>query len=318
VDPLAPVTLDEVRSAAERIRDVAIRTPLLSLGDEGNVDIRLKPENLQPVGSFKVRGAANSLAVLDPADLGAGIGTASAGNMGRAVAWLAHRRGLPCTVVVPDGAPEAKLEPMRQLGATIVEEPWERWWQALVEHGHPEIRGTYLSAFASSPMIAGNGTIGLEIAEELPGVQAVVVPFGGGGLSTGIACAMQALLPGIPVYAAEVEGAAPLAAALAAGRPETIEMRRSFVDGIGSSRVTDAMWPLVSTVLAGSIGVGLDQVRAALRLLATRARLVAEGAGAVALAAALTGQAGPGPVVAIVSGGNIDAPVLAEALRAAG
>jgi threonine dehydratase len=316
VNPLAPVTLDEVRAAAQRIRDVALRTPLLALGEQSGPEVHLKVENLQPIGSFKLRGAANSIAMADPASLSQGIGTASAGNMGRAVAWLANERGLPCTVVVPEGAPEAKLEPMRQLGARIVMEPFDRWWQALVDGGHPDISGTFLSAFASAPMIAGNGTIGLEILEDLSQVEAVIVPFGGGGLSSGIACAIRAVRPEVAVYAAEVEGAAPLAAALEAGRPVTVEMTRSFVDGIGSRRVTDAMWPLVSSVLSGSIVVSLDQVRRALRLVASRVRVVAEGAGAVALAAALTGRAGSRGLVAVISGGNIDLPVLAEVLAA--
>ena len=316
-EALAPVSIGEVRAAVDRIRNVAIRTPLLPLGeDSGGPEILLKPENLQPIGSFKIRGAANSVACADPASLERGIGTASAGNMGRAVAWLAHQRNLPCTVVVPEGAPAAKVEPMRLLDATILEEPWDRWWQALVENRHPAVRGAFLSPFASAPMIAGNGTIGLEIVEDLPDARAVVVPFGGGGLASGIASALRALRPDVQVYAAEVATAAPLAAAFTAREPVTVEMERSFVDGIGSRRVTDAMWPLVSTVLAGSIVVSLDEVRAALRLLAARARIVAEGAGAVAVAAALTGKAGPGPVVAIVSGGNIDPPVLAEVLQA--
>ena len=314
MDPLRPVGLDDIRAAAERIRGVAVRTPLLPLAKPGSPQIHLKLENLQPIGSFKLRGAANSVAVAEPASLANGIGTASAGNMGRAVAWLAHERGIPCTVVVPDDAPAAKLEPMRALGARIVPEPFARWWQALVDGGHPEIRGTYLSAFASEPMIAGNGTIGLEIVEDLPDVSAVVVPFGGGGLSSGIASAVRALRPGVPVYAAEVEGAAPLAAALAAGEPVTIKMQRTFVDGIGSTRVTDVMWPMLSELVAGSITVTLDEVRAALRTLATRARVVAEGAGAAALAAALTGRAGSGSVVAVISGGNIDPSVLAKIL----
>ena len=316
MEPLRPVALDDIRAAADRIRGFALRTPLLPLGEPRTPEVHLKLETLQPIGSFKLRGAANSVAVADPGSLGNGIGTASAGNMGRAVAWLAHQRGIPCTVVVPDDAPAAKVEPMRVLGARIVPESFARWWQALVDGGHPEIRGTYLSAFASEPMIAGNATIGLEIAEGLPDVDAVVVPFGGGGLSSGIACAIRALRPNVAVYAAEVDGAAPLAAALAAGEPVTIEMQRTFVDGIGSTRVTEVMWPMLSELLAGSIVVTLDEVRAALRLLATRTRVVAEGAGAVAVAAALSGKAGSGKVVAIVSGGNIDPSVLAEILRA--
>jgi len=312
--PLAPVSLDDIRAAAERIRGIALRTPLVRLADDIGPDVRLKLENLQPVGSFKVRGAANSVLVRAPEELADGIWTASAGNMGRAVAWLADQRGIPCTVVVPDGAPEAKLEPMRRLGAQVIQEPFDRWWQALVEEAHPDVHGAFLSAFAAGPMIAGNATIGLELIADLPEVAAVVVPFGGGGLSCGIACAMAALQPAVPVYAAEVEGAAPFAAALHAGEPVTIDLQRSFVDGIGSARVTDAMWPLASTVLAGSIVVTLDEVRNALRLLAARGRVVAEGAGAVAVAAVLTGRAGDGPIVAVVSGGNIDLPVLAREL----
>lgn len=317
MEPLRPAALDDIRAAADRIRDVALRSPLLPLAEPGRADVHLKLENLQPIGSFKLRGAANSVAMADPSSLANGIGTASAGNMGRAVAWLAHERGIPCTVVVPDDAPAAKVEPMRSLGARIVSEPFARWWQALVEGAHSAITGTYLNAFASEPMIAGNGTIGLEIVEDVPDVEAVVVPFGGGGLSSGIACALHALRPAVPVYAAEVEGAAPLAAALGAGEPVTIEMQRTFVDGIGSTRVTDVMWPMLSELIAGSIVVTLDEVRAAVRLLAARVRVVAEGAGAVAVAAALSGKAGSGKVVAIVSGGNIDPPVLAEILRSA-
>jgi threonine dehydratase len=314
-EPLAAVGIDEIRAAAERIGDVAIRSPLLRLEHDTTPEIFLKLENLQPIGSFKLRGAANSMAQADPATLARGVGTASAGNMARAVAWLAHGRGIPCTVVVPAGAPAAKLGPVRELGARIVEEPFERWWQALVDEGHRQVTGVFLHPVASAPMVAGNGTIGLELLEDLPDLDAVVVPFGGGGLSSGIACAIAALRPGLPVYAAEVEGAAPFSASLAAGRPVRIEHRRSFVDGIGSGSVLDRMWPLASGVLAGSIVVSLREVRAALRLLASRGRVVAEGAGGAALAAALTGRAGAGRVAAVISGGNIDPAVLAEALR---
>jgi threonine dehydratase len=314
VDPLARVSLDDVRAAAERIRGTVLRTPLLRLEHDGDPTIHLKLENLQPVGSFKLRGATNSVAAIDPARLGEGLGTASAGNMGRAVAWLARQHGVPCTVIVPDTAPAAKLDPIRALGARIVAEPFERWWQALEEGGHPAVAGPFLHPVASAPMIAGNGTIGLELVEDLPDLAAVVVPFGGGGLSSGIACAIKALRPQMRVYAAEVEGAAPFAASLAAGHPVQIEHQHSFVDGIGSASVLAEMWPLTSSVLDGSIVVPLDEVAEALRMLATRARVIAEGAGATALAAALTGRAGSGAVAAIVSGGNIDQRVVGEIL----
>jgi threonine dehydratase len=314
VEPLAAVGLDDVRAAAQRIRGSVVRTPLLPLEHDGDLPVHLKLENLQQIGSFKLRGATNSMAAIDAARLGEGLGTASAGNMGRAVAWLAQRHGVPCTVIVPDTAPAAKLEPMRAMGARIVAEPFEHWWQALEEGGHPALSGTFLHPVASAAMIAGNGTIGLELLEDLPQVEAVVVPFGGGGLSCGIACAIKALRPHVRVYAAEVDGAAPFAASLAAGHPVKIEHRHSFVDGIGSGSVLAEMWPLASSVLDGSIVVGLEEVAEALRLLANRARVIAEGAGAAALAAALTGRAGDGPVAAVISGGNIDLQVLGEIL----
>jgi threonine dehydratase len=317
VEPLRPVGLDEIRAAAEHVRGDVIRSPLLALEADGTAGIHLKLENLQPIGSFKLRGGLSSVAALRPADLAAGLSTASAGNMARAVAWLALRHEVPASVMVPDTAPAAKLEPVRALGASVIPVPFERWWQVLEDGGHPDLPGAFLHPCASRPMIAGDGTIGLELVEDLPNVDAVVVPFGGGGLSSGIACAVKALRPGVRVYAAEVEGAAPLAAALEAGRPVQIERRPSFVDGIGSGSVLPAMWPLVSTVLDGSIVVSLAEVESAVRLLANRVRVVAEGAGAAALAAALTGQAGSGPVAAVVSGGNIDAGVFAAILERA-
>jgi threonine dehydratase len=231
--------------------------------------------------------------------------------MARAVAWLARRHGIPATVMVPDSAPAAKLEPVRALGAQVIPVPFAEWWRVMEQGGHPDLPGAFLHPCASRPMIAGDGTIGLELVEDLPEPDAVVVPFGGGGLASGIACAVKALRPNVRVFAAEVEGAAPLAAALAAGRPVEIERQASFVDGIGSGTVLSAMWPLVSSVLDGSIVVSLEQVASAMRLLASLGRVVAEGAGAASLAAGLTGQAGDGPVVAVISGGNIDPAVFA-------
>jgi threonine dehydratase len=314
--PLAPVSLEEVRAAAARLEGVAMRSPLLRLEGEPPAEVLLKLESLQPTGSFKVRGAGNALAQADPALVERGVATASAGNMARAAAWLAHRRGVPCTVVAPDDAPAAKLDPVAALGARIVRVPFEEWWRALLERGHPELDGFFLHPVSDPAVIAGNGTIGLEIVADLPDVDAVVVPFGGGGLSCGIACAVKALRSGVRVFAAEVATAAPLAASLAAGRPVAIERIPSFVDGIGSGGVLPEMWPLASSVLDGSIVVDLEAVAGALRLLAVRNRVVAEGAGAAALAAALTGRAGTGRVVAVISGGNIDTSTLAAILAA--
>ena len=311
MEPLPAVGLDEVRAAAAHLRGEAVRTPLLPIEADGSAGIHVKLENLQPIGSFKLRGALSSVAAMGSERLAEGLSTASAGNMARAVAWLAQRHGVPAIVMVPDSAPAAKLEPVRALGATVIPVPFGEWWQVMEDGGHPDLPGAFLHPCASRPMIAGDGTIGLELVDDLPEVDAVVVPFGGGGLASGIACAVKALLPNVRVYAAEVEGAAPLAAALAAGGPVAIERRPSFVDGIGSGTVLPAMWPLVSSVLDGSIVVSLEQVESAMRLLASRVRVVAEGAGAAALAATLTGQAGEGPVAAVISGGNIDPAVFA-------
>jgi threonine dehydratase len=318
VQPLPAVGLDEVRAAAKRVSADVLRSPLLRVEADGAADLHVKLENLQPIGSFKLRGAINSVAGLEPERLAGGLSTASAGNMARAVAWLAQRHAVPATVIVPDSAPAAKLEPLQALGARVLPVPFDRWWRVLEEGGHPDLPGAFLHPCASRPMIAGDGTIGLELAEDLPELRAVVVPFGGGGLASGIACAVRALRPEVRVYAAEVEGAAPLAAALEAGHPVQIGRQPSFVDGIGSGTVLPAMWPLVSSVLDGSIVVSLAQVASAMRLLAARARVVAEGAGAAALAAALTGQAGEGPVAAVISGGNIDPATFAAILAGRG
>ena len=291
-----------------------MRSPLLRLEGDAPAEIHIKLESLQPTGSFKVRGAGNALAQADPGLLARGVATGSAGNMARAAAWLARRHGVSCTVVAPDDAPAAKLDPVAALGARIVRVPFDRWWQTLVDRGHPELEGFFIHPVSDPAVIAGNGTIGLEIVADLADVDAVVVPFGGGGLSGGIACAVKALRPGVRVFAAEVATAAPLAPSLAAGHPVMVARTPTFVDGIGSTSVLAEMWPLVSSVLDGSIVVELEEVAEALRLLATRNRVVAEGAGAAALAAALTGRAGTGRVVAVISGGNIDLSTLAAIL----
>jgi threonine dehydratase len=314
VKPLA-VSLADVQAARERLAGTVLRTPLVRLElADAPAEIWLKLENLQPIGSFKLRGAANALLQADRAELERGVYTASAGNMAQGVAWMARRLGLPCAVVVPESAPRAKLDALERLGARLVPVPFERWWQVLVEHRYPGLEGLFVHPVSNAAVIAGNGTIGLELLEDLPQVATVLVPYGGGGLSCGIATALRALRPETRVFAAEVETAAPLAASLAAREPRAIEHRASFVDGIGGRAVLAEMWPLARALLAGSRVVTLAEVAAAIRLLATRQHVVAEGAGAAALAAALHGDLGPGPLVCIVSGGNIDPAKLAQIL----
>ncbi len=312
--PLALPTVDDIEAARERIAGSAIRTPLIEL-DAADAPARvfLKLENLQPIGSFKLRGAGNAMALADPRELAAGVVTASAGNMAQGVAWNATRRGIGCTVVVPEHAPDTKLAAIRRLGGRIEKVPFERWWEVIETHssGHP---GHFIHPVCDPAVIEGNGTIGLEILEDLPEVDAVVVPFGGGGLICGVAASIRARKPNVRVCACEVETAAPLSAALTAGAPQTVAYRPSFVDGIGSTRVLSAMWPLVKSLVDESIVVSLAEVASAIRLLIERNRVVAEGAGAAPVAAALAGRVVGERIVCVVSGGNIDAAKLARIL----
>lgn len=312
-----PIPLSDIESARERISGLAIRTPLVRFNvDSGPVEIYLKLENLQPIGAFKVRGAGNAMAVAGDEALQEGVWTASAGNMAQGVAWNAKRLGVPCSVVVPDHAPDAKLEALDRLGARIIKVPFAEWWQIIVTHEHEGQTGVFVHPVSDRAVMAGNGTIGLELVEDLPDLDAVVVPYGGGGLSSGIASALRHLKPEVPVYAAEVETSAALHAALNAGEPTAIEYIPSFVDGIGSGRVLDEMWPLVSQLLSGSLVSSLQEVEGAIRALAMRNHVVAEGAGAASVAAAVKGGAGAGKVVCIVSGGNINAGKLADIMSA--
>jgi threonine dehydratase len=324
--------LEEIRAAGQRLAGLALRTPLLRLewepqtgdggeacGRTGHPEIYLKLENLQPIGSFKLRGAANAMLQGGRDRLAGGVYTASAGNMAQGVAWSARRLGVPATAIVPDHAPATKLAAIERLGGAVVKVPFERWWQVIVEHRYPGMAGLFIHPVSDTAVMAGNGTIGLEILDQLPDVDAVLVPFGGGGLSCGIAAALRELRPTAAVYGCEVTTAAPLAASLAAGEPRTVDYQPSFVDGIGGKGLLPEMWPLVRSLLAGSRVVPLAAVAAAVRLLAERHRVIAEGAGATSLAAALAMAASPAPpaprkIVCVISGGNIDAAKLATIL----
>lgn len=314
-----PITISDILAARERIASAVTRTPLVKLQVDSNTDaaeIYLKLENLQPIGSFKLRGALNAMGVLSAEALARGVYTASAGNMAQGVAWGARALGVPCTVVMPDSAPRTKVEAVQRLGARIEALPYDQWWQTLADHGRAGVPGTFIHPVADRAVMAGNGTIGLEIAEDLPDVDVVLVPFGGGGLATGIATAMRALAPHARVFGCEVSTSTPLSAAFAAGKAVTVERTPSFVDGIGGRGVLPEMWPLVSHVLAGALVAPVHDVAAAVRTLAERTRVVAEGAGATALAVALAGSAGTGRIVCVVSGGNIDTRTLIDILAA--
>jgi threonine dehydratase len=314
VNGLLP-SIAEIREAQRRLSGRVARTPLLRLDGPGIADeLWLKLENLQPIGSFKIRGAANAMAAIPRASLGQGVLTASAGNMAQGVAWCARELGVACTVVAPETAPQAKLAALERLGAHVILAPFERWWQTFEDRCYPGIGGSFIHAFDDLRVIAGNGTIALEILEDLPEVDAIVVPWGGGGLASGIGAAVRALAPRCKVFAAEAESGAPLAAALAAGEPVSVDYRPTFVDGIGSRSVFPRMLERARAVLAGSLVSSLPEIAAAVRVIAERGHVVAEGAGAAGVAAALAGRAGTGRIACVVSGGNIDLDALAALL----
>ena len=312
------IELAEIEAARGRIAGSALRTPLVRLQlDDAPAEIYLKLETLQPIGSFKVRGATNAIIKAPASARAQGLVTASAGNMAQGVAWVARDLGLPATIAVPEHAPEAKLAAIERLGGRVMKMHYDDWWQVIVTSTVEGVPGLFVHPVQDEGVMAGNGTIGLEILEDLPDPDTVLIPYGGGGLTVGIASAIRALHPDTKIYAVEPSTGAALGAALAAGGPTEVDYRASFVDGSGSRKVLEPMWPLVSELVDGAIAVSLEETAAAVRLLAGRARVVAEGAGALALAAALSGRAGSGKIVCVVSGGNINLGTLAEILGGA-
>jgi threonine dehydratase len=310
-----PVSLASIEDARRKIAGAALRTPLVRLnGIDMPAEIYFKLENLQPIGSFKIRGAANAMAHLSPAQLQRGVLTASAGNMAQGVAWVARELDIPCTVVAPETAPETKLQAIARLGGRVIKVPFQQWWQTFQDRSYPGVDATFIHAFDDPHVMAGNGVIGLEILEDLPEVDAVLIPWGGGGLTCGIASAIRAKKPTCQLYAAEVATAAPLAASLSAGTVQVVDYQASFVDGIGSKTVFPQMLDRARRLIDGALVTSLEEVADAVRLLAERSRVIAEGAGACPVACALSGQAGTGKIVCIVSGGNIDAKKLCTIL----
>jgi threonine dehydratase len=309
------IELREIERARERIADIAFRTPLIRLAaDDAPAEIYLKLETLQPIGSFKIRGAGNAVRSAAASEWAGGLVTASAGNMAQGVAWMARELGVPATIAVPEHAPEAKLAAIGRLGGRVLKLPYDDWWQAIITSEVPGVDGLFIHPVQDEGVMAGNGTIGLEILEDLPDPDAVIIPCGGGGLSVGIGSAIRALRPQTKIYTAEPATGAALSAALAAGEPTDVEYEPSFVDGSGSRRVLDTMWPRLEPLIDGAFSVPIDEAAAAVRTLASRARVVAEGAGALSVAAALAGRAGSGKIVCVVSGGNINPDTLAKIL----
>jgi threonine dehydratase len=301
-----PTILEQVADARRNIASLALRTPLVAGPGEGDIDLFLKLENLQPIGSFKIRGAANVVAHTTRACLERGLLTASAGNMAQGVAYCARRLGIPATIIAPETAPATKIRAVERLGGRPILVPFPDWWRTFETRSYPGVDATFIHAFDDPHVMAGNGTIAMELLEDLPEFDAVVIPWGGGGLSCGIAAVLRELAPRVRIFAAEIETGAPLAASLAAGEPRTVPYTPSFVDGIGAKMVFPAMFERARQLLDGSIVVTLEEAAHAMKLVAERNRVIMEGAAACAVAAALSGRAGSGKVVAIVSGGNID------------
>jgi len=309
------IELAEIEAARARIAGSVIRTPLVRLhAEDAPAEIYLKLENLQPINSFKIRGAANAVMLAPASARAKGLVTASAGNMAQGIAWTARELGVPATIVVPDHAPEAKIAAIERLGGRVLKVPYDAWWDVIVTSHLDGLDGLFVHPVQDPAVMAGNGTIGLEILQDLPDPDAIVIPYGGGGLTTGIASAIKALRPATKVITAEPDTAAAMAAAFAAGHPVDVDYRASFVDGSGSRRVLDSMWPLVAPLVDDALAIPVADVAAAVRTLAERVRVIAEGAGALAPAAALGGRAGTGKVACVVSGGNINLAKLAEIL----
>jgi threonine dehydratase len=309
IEPVRPIAIEDIEQARERIAATVLRTPLVQVDER----IWLKLENLQPTNAYKIRGATNAVARLSDEQRAKGVWTISAGNAGQGVAYAARKFGIPATVVAIETAPQTKLDRMRALGATIIPVSYQEAWKAAESHSFEGLVGTFVHPFDNHDFIAGHGTMGLEILEDLPDVRTVIAAIGGGGLITGVGRAIKARRPDVTVLGAEPETAAPYAYSLEQGGPQWFpDWQASFVDGAGGKSVTDRMWQRMRPVTDGAITVTLDQVRDAMRLIAEKSRTIAEGAGALALAAALTGEAGEGPIVCVLSGGNIDLSKFAE------
>jgi threonine dehydratase len=318
--PVRPVTLEEMRAARERIAPLVTRTPLIQLRHATNApEIWLKLENLQPINAFKIRGAANAVALLNDEERANGVWTISAGNAGQGVAFAARELGIRCTVVAIETAPETKLERMRNLGANIVKAPFDACWRAMEERRFPGVEGTFVHPFDDHNFIAGNASLGFEIIEDLPAVRTVIAAIGGGGLVSGIGSSIRAVAPHVRILGAEPETAAPGARSFEQGSPQVFgEWEASFVDGAGGKSIFPRMWERMQGIVDGSVVVSLDEVKRAMRMIAEKTRVISEGAGALAVAAALSGRAGDGPIVAVISGGNIDLKKFAELIGVAG
>ncbi len=317
VEPVRPIELSEIQEARNRIAGTIIRTPLVRLDLGPDLpDIRLKLENLQPINAYKLRGAANAVAMLSETDRKRGVWTISAGNAGQGVAYAAREAGVPCAVVVIETAPKSKLERMRALGAKLIPVPYEVAWKTLDARSFPGVEGTFIHPFDDNDFIAGHGTMGLEILEDVPDAAAIIASIGGGGLITGVGSAIKALKPEIKIFGVEPETAAPAALSFGMGSPQVFkDWKASFVDGAGGQSMFPRMWERMKPIVDGCFVVTLEETKNAMRLMAEKTRVISEGAGALPLAAALKGKAGKGPIVAIVSGGNIDLNKFCDLIR---
>ena len=309
------IPVEEITRARDVLAGTTIRTPLVRLDADSDAEIWLKLEVLQPVRSFKLRGAGNAILQASDEELAGGVLTASAGNMAQGVAYAARLRGVPATIVVPEHAPQTKIDAIERYRGTVIRVPYEEWWQVLVTGTYEAVGGLFIHPVDNPQVMAGNGTIGLELLEQSPDFDTVVVPYGGGGLVTGIASAVKAERPEVRFFSAEPQTGAPAAATFAAGTPTAVDYTPSFVDGSGSRELIPRVWEHASQLLDGAFALPLDEVAAAVRLIAERARVIAEGAGALAVATALSDRLqGSRKVVCIVSGGNIDPAVLSRIL----
>jgi threonine dehydratase len=305
-------TLSEIQAARERIEGIARETPVFISETFSRMvgrDVQLKAEALQRTGAFKIRGAVNKIATLTDAERAAGVVAASAGNHGQAVAWAAREKGIPATVFMPQDAPMAKVEATVNYGAKVelTGEGFDEALAAALEA--TETSGaTFVHAFEDEAVIAGQGTIGLEVAEQLPELETLVVPIGGGGLASGIALALRELKPSVRVVGVQAAACAPYAG--------SVEHRFTIADGIAVKQPSELTGSILRETLADIVTVSDEEISEAIVLLLERGKLVVEGAGAASLAAVLADRVGgSGQVCALLSGGNIDPTLLISVMR---
>lgn len=305
--PVNPPSLDDIRIAEERLKGIIVRTPLLQLDSPKETgDILIKPEVLQPTGSFKIRGVYNWVASLTPNECKKGFSTFSAGNTARSLGYVAQIYGVSCRSILPEYAPANKVEALRNLGVETLLVSFDEMIKWVFAEGWKRESYAFLHPWTEPKMIAGHGTIGLEIIEDLPDVQTVFVPVGGGALIAGVGGAIKELKPSVRIVGVQTRSYPSLQASFQAGKPVWIDPKPTICDGVAVPFVADQMYPLLRKIVDDVVTVPEEKVKAAIKQLMLKNKLIVEGAGALSIAAALEMPAEKqGKTICLVTGGSI-------------